>query len=246
MLRTFVALFDFDYPNGGRTHFTKLASKLGERFDALPQIVDKPLFSYGKNGRTQLEQLRMLDVSRPAIVYLSSISMHSSLLTIGDFDASDLVLPLCYDSVESFIKSPVVRGFRVPDNLAAKTTLDDTAVMISDLARFRDDEDQLPDDGIFRVLDHYDDVYVCKVLDFDRYFQHAAIFGDQPFFLPADVNVDFRECIRQLNKYSLREYLLKRSISFATLGDDHQDDEFAVSYAMDCWQLSGSELMFVR
>lgn len=247
MLRTFVVPFDFDFPNGGRSHFAELASTLVQRFESPPQIVDRPLFCYRSHGKVQLDRLRLLDTSRPAMVYLSSISMHSSLLIVGDFDASGLDLPLVYDSVDAFIESPVVRGFRVPEEkLAANAKFDEATVVISDLARFRDAEDRLPEDGIFRVLDYHRDVYVCNVLDFDRYFQHAAILGDQPFFLPADAKVDFRECVRQLNQYSLRAYLLKRSIPFATLGDDHQDDEFAVSYGMDCWQLGDNELMFVR
>ncbi len=246
MLRTFDAPFDFHAPKGGRRRFAEFASALSDRFDTAPQILDDPIFSYTRSGRSQLDRLRELDESRPAIVYLSNVVMHSALLILGDCDISGLVSPFCYDSLESFRRAPFCRGFGIGREKQLRTGFDDTTVVISDLARFRNDDDELPDDGLFRVLHEIEDVFVCNILDYDRYFAHVSVSGDTPFFLNADGNVDFHECIRQRGKYTLREYLLAQSIPFATLGDDHMDDEYAVSYGMDCWRFSDDELAFAR
>lgn len=246
MLRTFVAPFDFHAPKGGRRRFAEFAETLSERFDTAPQIFDDPIFSYGRYGSSRLDRICELDESRPAIVYLSNVCMHSALLILGDCDISGLISPFCYDSVESFISAPFARGFVACREQTLTTQFDDTTVVISDLARFRNDDDELPDDGLVRVLQKIEDVFVCNILDYDRYFAHVAVLGDAPFFLNADANVDFCECIKQREKCTLREYLLGQSIPFATLGDDHMDDTFAVSYGMDCWRFSDDELAFAR
>lgn len=154
MLRTFEPQFDFHFPEGGRPRFADFAAALSQRFGTSPQIVAEPIFTYNRYGRTLLDRLRVLDESRPAIVYLSNI-------------------------------------------------------------------------------------VIC-------YFAHVAVFGDQPFFLDADCNVDFHDCIKQLRNDARREYLLGQSIPFATLGDDHMDDEYAVSYGMDCWRFGDDGLAFAR
>lgn len=246
MLRTFVAPFDFHAPKGGLPRFAEFASTLSERFDTEPQILDDPIFSYARCGRSQLDRLRELDESRPAIVYLSNVVLHSALLILGDCDISGLVSPFCYDSLESFRSAPFSRGFGIARGKQMSSGFDDTTVVISDLARFRNDDNELPDDGLFRVLHSIENVFVCNILDYDRYFAHVSVFSDEPFFLNADSNVDFHECIKQLGKYTLREYLLGQSIPFATLGDDHMDDLYAVSYGMDCWRFSDDELAFAR
>lgn len=247
MLRTFEPNFDFHFPNGGRPRFADFAAALSERFCTAPQILDDPIFSYKRLGRAQLDRLRELDESRPAIVYLSNIVMHAAVLIFGDCDVSGLLSPLRYDSVESFMSAPHCRGFCFDGKQKVTTGFDATTIVISDLARFRNmDDDQLPDDGLVRVLHCIDDVFVCNILDYDRYFAHPSVFGDQPFFLNADSNVDFHECIKQLRNDALREYLLGQSTPFATLGDDHMDDEYAVSYGMDCWRFSDDRLAFVR
>jgi hypothetical protein len=253
MLKTFDAPFDFHAPEGGRPRFAEFALTLSENFDATPQIIDDPIFSYARGGRSQLDRLRELDESRPAIVYLSNVVMHSALLILGDCDISGLTSPFCYDSIESFRTGPFSRGFGIGRRTKVTTGFDDTTVVICDLARFRNEDDELPDDGLFRVLDSIEDVYVCNILyacnilDYGRYFAHPAVlFGEGTFFLNADSNVDFHESIKQLRNETLREYLLGQSIPFATLGDDHMDDQYAVSYGTDCWRFSDDELAFAR
>lgn len=245
MLRTFVAPFDFHAPKGGRRRFLEFASTLSDRFATAPQILDDPVFSYTLVGRSQLDRLRNLDESRPAIVYLSNVVMHSALLILGDCDASDLMSPFCYDSIAAFINSPYTCGFGVGGDTNVKSAFDESTVVISDLARFRDDNDKLPDDGLFRILDQIADVFICNILNYERYFSHVSVFGDQPFFLNADSNVDFHTCVKKLENYSLREYLISQCVPFATLGDDHMDDEYAVSYGMDCWRFT-DVLAFAR
>lgn len=246
MLKTFIAPFDFHAPNGGRHRFSEFASLFSERFNTVPQIYDEPIFSYTHYGYSQFDRLRELDESRPAIVYLSNIVMHSALLVLGDCDTSDLISPLQYDSLESFLNEPFSRGFVVDRDKKMSTKFDDTTVVISDLLQFRNDDNELSDDGLFRVLDKIDDIFVSNILDYDRYFAHALVFGDEPFFLNADSNLDYHKCIKQLGEFTLREYLLSQSVPFATLNDDHMDDEYAVSYGMDCWQFNDDSLAFAR
>jgi len=249
MLRTFDAPFDFHDPKGGRPRFAEFASTFSERFVAAPQIIDDPIFSYGRRGRSQLDRLRDLDESRPAIVYLSNVVFHSALLILGDCDIPGLTRPFCYDSLESFENAPYSRGFGIGRNRKLAAGFDETTVVISDLGRFHNADNELPDDGLFCVLDSIEDVYAlyaCNVLDYGRYFAHPAVFGEGTFFLNADSHVDFHECIKQLRNETLREYLLGQAVPFATLGDDHMDDIYAVSYGMDCWRFSDDELAFAR
>ena len=246
MLRTFNVPFDFHAPNGGRRLFGDFASSLSTRFDTEPQILDDPIFSYALHGHSQLDRLRVLDESRPAIVYLSNIAMHSAVLILGNFDDSDLVCPFSYSSLASFCNEPFSRGFSVCRDAKLKSTFDSTTVVISDLAQFRNDDNELPDRELFRVLNRIEDVFVCNILNYDRYFDHVSVHGDEPFFLNADADVNLRECVRQLAHYSLREYLIDQSVPFATLGDDHMDDEYAVSYGMACWRFSDDDVAFVR
>ena len=253
MLSTFDAPFDFHAPTGGRRLFVEFAATHSERFKAPPQIIDDPIFSYKRRGRSQLDRLGELDESRPAIVYLSNVVFHSALLILGDCDISGLTSPFSYDSLESFRRAPFSRGFVFGRKKEWKCGFDDTTVVISDLARFRNVDDELPDDGLFRVLDSIEDAntgnifYACNILDYGRYFAHPAILhGEGTFFLNADSNVNFHECIEQLRNETLREYLLGQSVPFATLGDDHMDDTYAVSYGMDCWRFGDDDLAFAR
>lgn len=203
MLRTFEAPFDFHPPQGGRRHFAKFASALSERFDAASQIIDDPIFSYRRWGRSQLDRLCDLDETRPAIVYLSNVVMHSAILILGEVDASALTMPFCYDSLASFITAPYCRGFHVGRDRKVTAGFDDTTVVVSDLARFRKmDDDELPNDGLFRVLHYFDDVFLCNILDYDRYFDHVALVGDEPFFLNASSNVNYGECINHLRRHA--------------------------------------------
>ncbi len=247
MLRTFAAPFDFHQPRGGRSQFNEFAAKFASRFDVAPQVIDDPIFSYRKFGAMQLDRIAQLNARQPAIVYLSNVVMHSALLIIGDCETSDLQAPLEYDSLESFLDTPYVRGYEFDRDQLAQASFDDTTIVISDLARFRDDNDRLPDDGLFRVHMKVSDVFVCNILDYEKYFTQQFESGDVPFFLPANSHVDFEECARRYYaEYALRDYLLSNSISFATLGDDHMDDEYAVSYGMECWQQNNDHLVFVR
>lgn len=243
MLRTFDAPFDFHQPEGGRLQFRQLADSLADRFPTRPLVIHDPVFTYQGMGRSRLDRIAGLDNSQPAIVYLSNVVMHSALLIVGEFDASGLQRPLEYDSVATFLEAPYVRGYAVEQ---AKASLDETAIVISELARFRGDNGQLLDNGMFHVLERTSDIFVGNVLDYGRYFAHRAVYGDQPFFLPADSGVDLQECARKMDQYALRDYLLDQSIPFATLGDDHMDDDFAVSYGMDCWHCEEERLAFVR
>jgi hypothetical protein len=246
MLQTCVAPFDFHAPKGGRRRFAEFASSLSAQFDTPPQIVDEPIFSYTRRGQSQLDRLRKLDESRPAVVYLSNVVMHAALLIVGNCDAAQLMSPFRYDSLDAFYHEPFSRGFGIGRDTPLNTCFDGTTVVISDLARFRNDDDELPNDGLFRVQQRIDDVFVCNVLDYGRYFAHALVCGDEPFFLSPEVEVDFRECVKQRGNDSLREYLLDQSVPFATLGDDHMDDEYAVSYGMNCWGFADEDLAFAR
>ncbi len=74
MLKTFEwVAFDFHTAKGCRLRFAEVASTLAKSFDTAPQIVGTPIFTYARCGRSQLGQLRQLDESRPAIVYLSTV-----------------------------------------------------------------------------------------------------------------------------------------------------------------------------
>ncbi|QDT50756.1 hypothetical protein Pan258_48370 [Symmachiella dynata] len=246
MLRTFVPPFDFHLPRGGRRHFKKMAAQLATQFDTTPEIIDDPIFSYAISGKSQLDRIAHLNDSRPAIVYLSNVVEHSAILIVGECETSDLLAPLEYDSLASFLEAPYVRGYGVSNETPLKAAFDETTIVISDLVCFRNDDDELPDNGLFRVHEKYHDYYICNVLDYDKYFDHCAVFGDAPFFLPSDTHVDLKECVKQLDNYTLREFLLDQAAPFATLGDDHMDDEYIVFYGMDCRQYGDDELTFVR
>lgn len=248
ILRSFTAPFDHHAPRGGRKLFDKFAADFASRFDTPPQIINEPVFTYAykRTGKPQLDRLALLCEAPAAVVYLSNIVMHSSLLIIGDCDTSGLQSPLEYESLDAFLAAPYVRGYRLDRDKPLQASFDDTTVVISDLARFRDDDDELPHGPIFRVLARIHDVFVCNILDYPGYFAHCAVHGDQPFFLPPGSGVDFEECVKRLDEDVLREYLLDQSVPFATLGDDHMDDEFAVSYGINCWQCTDEQLAFAR
>ena len=98
---------------------------------------------------------------------------------------------------------------------------------------------------MFRILDCVSDVYFFNVLDYERYFQEFLTNGDHPFFLP-ETEIAFTELARRYLEDTLREYLISTCCKFATLGDDHMDDEFAVSYGIDCWRIDKKNIAFMR
>ena len=245
MLRTFDAPFDFHDPNGGRGNFEKLAAKIAQRIEGNPDIIVDPIFSYGIDGSDGFTRFAELDASRPAIVYLSNIVMHSSILILGHCDASELNLPLYYDSINAFLTSPFVRGFGVNRNNTLNSTFNDTTLVISDLATFGFDEKLLTEgNGMFRVLDCISDVYFFNVLNYEKYFYELFVNGDNSYFL-LETKHAFRDLARRYTEDTLRDYLISSSCHFATLGDDHMDDEFAVSYGLDCWRIE-DQVAFMR
>ncbi len=255
MIRTFAVPFDDHQRGSGREGFGKLVRFLAPQFRSPPIVIDEPIFSYESSGRSRLRRLSQIGGTEGAIVFLSNLPKHASVLIIGECETPILQQPLRYESVEELIDSPYACGYGVAPNAPLLSSFVESTVVVSELVRFCDENDVLPETGLFHVIDCQQDVFTCNVLDYDRFFAHRSTFaaestfqssGINAFFLAADHGVSLDNLVEHLINGTLRGFLLDQGIPFATLGDDHINDEYAVSYGMDCWRCQDGQLAFAR
>jgi hypothetical protein len=190
-----------------------------------------------------------LDFTFPAIVYLSNIVMHSSVLVAGDFNCDDLDYPIAYDTFESFRSQPRVAGYHVRENNLAAIRFDASTIVISALARFKFSlgvADQ-PDLDLFDILmESSAQVCALHIRDYARYFNSAYVHGDPVYFLPNATEVELQQCLKHYEHDTLTTFLLNTGKDFATLNDCHMDDSIVVSYGQDFWRLGNHPIAFVR
>jgi hypothetical protein len=208
--------------------------------------VTTPIFSYTARGRSQLEKLQFLKDSHAAVVFLSNIVIHSSVLVIGNCDLSDMPRVCTYGSLDEFRANPTITGYHVASNIPLSCSCDTSTVVVSDLATFLGDNDILPSTGLFRVIERRRGVFFCNILDYPRYFGHCAVYGDQAYFVSADIPVDLNRYAVEYEKETLTEVLFDQGVSFASLGDNHVDDEIAASYGQQFWNYPDECVAFVR
>lgn len=253
MLHTFPVSFDHHFTRGGRDAFLAFADTFAASQSTQYAVVKDPVFTYSPDRASRWETIAAIDTSRSQIVYLSNVCMHSSLLVTGNIiDAPDGLLS--YDSVNSFLANPTVRGYDVGENDIKNTDqFDKRTVIISNLpsSSFRNDDTDEPDPHIFEVLDtrqlSHDRAFACRILDYDRYFSHAGeTLEEQTYFLPDPARITLSTCLKYYAKQSLTAFLLRQHLPFATIGDCHMDDSIVVTYHEDFWHLPESAMAFIR
>jgi hypothetical protein len=184
MIQTISVPFDHHGPRLGRRAFSRFATQLAARFPEPPQIIDSPVFSYRAGSLSRLNRPLSLDPVSPAIVYLSNIVMHSSVLVVGECYSDDLDHPMSYDSFESWRAAPRVVGYYVRDNDFTPARFDASTIVISPLACFRSRTSR-PDPALFDILvESSGQVCAYRIRDFSRYLHDACAGGETAYFIP--------------------------------------------------------------
>ncbi|MAT13842.1 MAG: hypothetical protein CMJ46_01065 [Planctomyces sp.] len=252
IVRKYESPFNFHHPYRGRKLFRRWAEEAAGHFSEPPLIIDHAIFSYGVKNADSFNQLRTLGDSRPAIVYLSDIVMHESILVIGGDTLPALKFPREYASLDQFMQRPYVRGYLNNFDGCTMVDFDDSTFVISALMpEFCVRKTNPVKSRRYSLPQRYSECFAGFILDYPTYFELVRIEGDEAFFfkeMPADDHV--RKCLRisldRSGQFSIRDYLLNESIPFATIGDDHMDDAYAVSYGWDCWRIEAEQLGFIR
>ena len=119
-------------------------------------------------------------------------------------------------------------------------------LVVSELFAFRNPDNSLANESnTFRIVDLINDIYFVNILNNENYFAKLLVDGDHAFFIKRAKNLNLETTAKNYSNEKLRNHLIQNSYEFFTIGDNHMDDEYAVSYGMNCWQLDGN-LVFMR
>lgn len=249
-----VVRLDFDHDTRDKSvRFGRFCDAITGRLNA-PLIVERPVFSYGRSGRAQLDFLLKTVGTRDAIVFLSEICCYSFALVQTNQGTIHPGLPeiAAYESMESFIQSPTVIGHAVSaDSGLALLDRDCTVLsrMPSPYGSEIVNEDFRPNPAVVDVIASSESdgtfVYAFRILDHARFFASVPDF-DWPLYAitASDVDVDLGQALARYHKESLTDCLLSLSLPFGTLNDNHQDDYYAVSYRKPIWNCDVESLTF--
>ncbi|QDU82531.1 hypothetical protein Pla110_42890 [Polystyrenella longa] len=250
IVRTFESPFNFHMPQGGKTKFNEWALSVSHRLPEVPVVIDSPIFTYGATFDQGKMRLEGLTDTLPTLIYLSNIVMHSSILVIGEFDVPELKSCCTYNSLDHFLSRPYVTGYYEPSDEILKTSFNDSTFVISYWMSEYLCIEENPVAGCWHPSPKLksSSTFFGHIFDYASYFQHQ---DDIAYFFREPISeYQLKQCVRIINRKffinSIKDYLIKNSIPFASIGDQHEDDAYVVSYGWDCWDLGDDQMKFIR
>jgi hypothetical protein len=238
--------FDHHSRNGGRIAFGEWVREAGDQACIL-----HPVFRYGRAFSDALDDLRSLCHSQQH-VFLCNIVGYSAVLTSrSDFDAG-ADLAFAYDDIEALIESPNITGCLVDQDslFAAMAGLEGWQVVCGEHSF-----DEPPHEAGLWVWhtvppqqprSDAEGTLFCRLSDTKQFASNWAYTSFRAYFIPPSVALDPVVVADRFRRQRLTAFLLRRRISFGTMGDCHMDDDIAVSCLSSVFDFPDRLRCFIR
>ncbi|NND96566.1 MAG: hypothetical protein HKN47_04460 [Pirellulaceae bacterium] len=246
LLTTIPVDFNHHSNRGGRVAFREWASTTpSDTFSA------EPVFRYGRSFAESLAQLRTLAASQPD-VFLCNIVGYSSVLTSRSTFDMTTDLAFSYDGMEALIDAPNVTGYFVDDDLLADALepLRGWQVICGEYSF----DDSSTEAGLTEVSllpsastnFNAEGTMHCCLTDPAQFASNWRNITFPTYFLPPSISLDFALVVERFRHERLSDYLLRKSISFVTMGECHMDDDIAVSCLTSAFKFPETLRCFIR